>query len=216
MRFYLIRSILKEIEKRYKKRSVFISGSAEIYAPYERFEAVEFIHKMSNALIENNLRVVNGFGWGVGSSVINGALEAIYSKPLKYSESQLVLRPFPQFKSGKSELPQLWEDYRQKMISLCGISIFVFGNKAKEDQIIEANGVIREFEISHENGNICIPVAATEYASRTIYELIISQPEKYYANPDMAVKYLKILADSKTKLADKIAKLIEFINALNK
>lgn len=211
-----ITDILNEIERRYKKRSVFISGSAEVYEPYERNEAVAFIHKMSKALVESNLRVVNGFGWGVGSSVINGALEAIYSNPLKYSESQLVLRPFPQFKSGNTELPELWEDYRKKMISLCGVSIFVFGNKLQNDQIVDANGVIREFEISLENGNVCIPIAATAYASKIIHDQIISSPEKYYSDPGEAVKYLEFMADDKTSLSDKIPKLIEFISTFNK
>ncbi|TMP85497.1 hypothetical protein CWC05_18320 [Pseudoalteromonas ruthenica] len=214
--FSEITDILGEVEKRFKKRTVFISGSAEVYSPYERQEAINFIHQLSKQLVESDLRVVNGFGWGVGSSVINGALEAIYSKPMKYSESQLVLRPFPQFQTGDKELKQLWEDYRQKMISLCGISIFIFGNKKQNDEIVEANGVIREFEISHELGNICIPIAATESAAKSIYERIMPQLDEYYPKPELAKKYLNILADEKINLLDKVSKLIEFINKLSK
>ena len=214
--FSEITDILGEIERRFKKRTVFISGSAEVYSPFERQEAIDFIHQLSKELIESDLRVVNGFGWGVGSSVINGALEAIYSRPMKYSESQLVLRPFPQFQTGNTELKQLWEDYRQKMISLCGISIFIFGNKKQNDEIVEANGVIREFEISHELGNICIPIAATEFAAKSIYERIMPQLDEYYPKPELAKKYLNILADDKIKLLDKVPKVIEFINRLSK
>ncbi len=54
---------------------------------------------------------MNGFGWGVGSSVINGALESIHSNPNKYSESQLILKPFPQFETGSKNLKELWADY---------------------------------------------------------------------------------------------------------
>ena len=214
--FSEITDILGEIERRFKKRTVFISGSAEVYSPFERQEAIDFIHQLSKELIESDLRVVNGFGWGVGSSVINGALEAIYSRPMKYSESQLVLRPFPQFQTGNTELKQLREDYRQKMISLCGISIFIFGNKKQNDEIVEANGVIREFEISHELGNICIPIAATEFAAKSIYERIMPQLDEYYPKPELAKKYLNILADDKIKLLDKVPKVIEFINRLSK
>ena len=168
-----ITSILNEIENRYKKKTIFISGSAESYEPFEKNEAVGFIHNLSKVIIENDFRIVNGFGWGIGSSVINGALESIYSNPIKFSENQLILKPFPQFETGEKPLKVLWEEYRQKMISQCGISIFVFGNKkGTETDIIEANGVIREFEISRENGNICIPIGITGYATNTIYKML--------------------------------------------
>jgi len=210
-----ITSILKEMESRFKKRTVFISGSAETFHPYNRNEAISFIHTLSKNLIENDFRIVNGFGWGVGSSVINGALEAMYQKPLKYSETQLVLRPFPQFESGKTKLADLWEDYRQKMLSLAGISIFIFGNKPEKDGVTNANGVIREFEISAALGNICIPVACTGYASKIIYETIIANIENYYEDSNKARQLLEKLNDTETPLINKSKILIDFIKTLS-
>lgn len=211
-----ITKILKEIESRFKKKTIFISGSAEVYSPYEKQESIEFIHKISRALIEGNFRVVNGFGWGVGSSVINGALEAIYSKPLKYSDAQLILRPFPQFKTGEKDLSVLWDEYRHKMISLSGISIFLFGNKNVDGEIVTAGGVIREFEISHAFGNICIPVASTGHAAHEIYEKILPCIDSYYQNSEAAKKYLEKLADEKISLDEKVKTLIDFISDLTK
>ncbi|WP_299593859.1 SIR2 family protein [uncultured Microbulbifer sp.] len=211
-----IAEILCEIESRFKKRTIFISGSAEVYAPIERLNAVEFIHKLSRALIENNYRIVNGFGWGVGSSVINGALEAIYDKPLRYSDSQLILRPFPQFKSGNKELSDLWDEYRHKMISLSGISIFLFGNKEADGEVVTAGGVIREFEISHSFGNLCIPVASTHYAAKEIFERIIPSVDKYFPGHSRARSYLEKLSDENTSLDSKIQDLVEFIGELTK
>ncbi|MFS1162620.1 SIR2 family protein [Aeromonas salmonicida] len=209
-----ITAILKEIEFRFKKKTIFVSGSAEVYSPYQKQDAIEFIHKLSRTLIENDYRIINGFGWGVGSSIINGALEAIYNKPLRYSESQLVLRPFPQFKTGNKDLQVLWSEYRENMISLAGISIFIFGNKIKDDVVVSADGMVKEFEISHSNGNICIPIAATEHASRFIYDKIISSIDNYYSNPNEAKEYLEKLADSNTSINSKIRILIEFIKKL--
>lgn len=203
-----ITAILKEIEFRYKKRTVFISGSAETYDPFERNEAIGFIHNLSKIIIRSDFRIVNGFGWGVGSSVINGALEAIYDNPDKYSENQLILKPFPQFKTGNKELSILWNEYRQKMISKCGISIFVFGNKKSGNDIIEANGVIREFEISKDNGVICLPIALTQYAAKTIFEIISKEPHKYYEQPDIIMPIINKLADSNTSI-DESLKMIE-------
>ncbi|WP_150139831.1 SIR2 family protein [Candidatus Enterovibrio escicola] len=214
-----ITAILHEIESRYKKRTIFISGSAEVYDPYTRSDAVNFIHDMSKQLIKENFRLINGFGWGVGSSIINGALEAIYSNPLKYSELQLVLRPFPQFRTESEELSELWEEYRNKMISLSGISLFVFGNKNENNEIIKAKGVIREFEISADLGNIIIPIACTGHASEIIYNTIIDSIHKYYSNPleaKSAKSYLEQLADCNTPLKAKVPILINFIKTLTK
>ncbi|KHM45375.1 hypothetical protein PL71_17355 [Pseudoalteromonas distincta] len=207
-----ITSILVEIEKRFKKKTIFISGSAEIYDPYEKNEALGFIHLLSKKIIEKNFRIVNGFGWGVGSSVINGSLEAISSNPMKFSESQLILKPFPQFESGKKKLPELWEEYRQKMISLSGISIFLFGNKRDGDEIVEANGLIREFEISRDLGNICIPIGCTGYAAESILKRILAKPSDYYENSDDVVPLLETLLDSDKPLSEKVDVVIAVIN----
>jgi uncharacterized Rossmann fold enzyme len=209
-----ITDILEEIERRFKKKTIFISGSAETYLPYDKNEALGFIHVLSKKIIEQNFRIVNGFGWGVGSSVINGALEAINEKPLKYSESQLVLKPFPQFESGNKKLPVLWEEYRQKMISLSGISIFLFGNKLVDNEIVVANGLIREFEISKSKGNLCIPVGCTGYASKAISDLIIESPQDYFENHSVIVPLIKKLADSKVPLPQKVDMVIEILNKI--
>ncbi|WP_028865371.1 SIR2 family protein [Psychromonas aquimarina] len=209
-----ITAILEEIESRYKKKTIFISGSAETYEPYDKNEALGFIHVLSKKIIEQNFRIVNGFGWGVGSSVINGALEAINDKPLKFSESQLVLKPFPQFESGEKKLPELWEEYREKMISLSGISIFLFGNKLVNNEVVDAIGLIREFEISKAMGNLCIPIGSTGYATKIISDLILNSPEKYFENSKVAVPLIEKLADSNIPLPEKVDVVIELLNKI--
>lgn len=208
--------VLNEIEKRFRKKTIFVSGSAETYAPYEKNEALNFIHLLSKKLIESNFRVVNGFGWGVGSSVINGALEPIYEKPFKYSESQLILKPFPQVETGTKKLPELWEEYRQRMISLSGISLFVFGNKKNDDEIVTANGVVREFEISKKRGNICIPIASTGYASQEIYRLIFKNPDSYYDNPNEILPFLERLSNTENSLDKHVDTVMELLKKINK
>lgn len=209
-----ITNILKEIEFRYKKKTIFISGSAEIYKPFEKNDAVGFIHLLSKKIIENDFRIVNGFGWGVGSSIINGALEAIYSNPAKYSENQLILKPFPQFASGQKELPELWNDYRQKMISNCGISIFIFGNKIFDGKIVDADGIMKEFLISTENKNICIPIGITNFMSKKIYQIILEEPNKYFEEPNIIIPFLEKLADTKTTLNEAIDITIELLKTI--
>jgi hypothetical protein len=212
-----ITKILTEIETRFRKKTVFISGSAEEYGTWDRNKAQGFIHQLSKAIINAGFNIVNGFGWGVGSAVINGALEAIYDKPEKYSEDQLIMRPFPQFETGDKKLPDLWEDYRQKMISLAGISIIIFGNKKDNDgKIIFANGVKREFEIAIENGLIPVPIACTGYITSEIYSLIKKETAKYYRGSEWLIPLIEELSTSTLSEKEIIKQIITIIQTINK
>lgn len=215
--FSEITAILKEVERRYIKKTVFISGSAEVYGEWDRNQAQSFIHSLSKGIIAEGFRIVNGFGWGVGSAVINGSLEAIYEKPERRSEDQLIIKPFPQFKTGEKELNVLWEEYRQRMISLAGIAIFMFGNKNDGNgNIILANGVMREFEIANEKGLIPIPIAATGYISNEIYQLMINDTEKYYSGIEWVIPLIVELTSDKLTQEELVTKIIFIINKLNK
>jgi hypothetical protein len=70
-----IEVILKEIEIRYLRASILISGSADIYTPYSKEQAEQFLHNLSFTLSSHNYKIVTGFGLGVGSAVINGVLD---------------------------------------------------------------------------------------------------------------------------------------------
>ena len=212
-----ITEILKEIERRFRKKTVFISGSAEEYGAWNRNEAQSFIHSLSRNIVSAGFRIVNGFGWGVGSAVINGALEAVYERPDRYSEDQLIMRPFPQFETGEKKLPDLWEEYRQRMISLAGIAVFIFGNKNDGmGNIISANGVKREFEIAISQGLIPIPIAATGYITQDIFDEILKAPEKYYVGLEWAIPIIKELASDKLSADEIIQKVITIIQTINK
>ncbi len=212
-----ITEILKEIERRFRKKTVFISGSAEEYGAWNRNEAQSFIHSLSRNIVSAGFRIVNGFGWGVGSAVINGALEAVYERPERYSEDQLIMRPFPQFETGEKKLPDLWEEYRQRMILLAGIAVFIFGNKNDgKGNIISANGVKREFEIAISQGLIPIPIAATGYITQDIFDEILKAPEKYYVGLEWAIPIIKELASDKLSADEIIQKVITIIQTINK
>lgn len=135
---------------------------------------------------------------------------------MKFSENQLILKPFPQFASGEKQLPELWAEYRQKMISKCGISIFIFGNKQVDGNIVDADGIMKEFIISKKNGNICIPIGITNYVTQTIYETILTEPENYYEKPNIVLPFLNLMANKETTLTEAISTLIELLKKLKK
>ncbi|WP_428655015.1 SIR2 family protein [Runella sp.] len=213
-----ITEILRQIETSFKTTSVFISGSAEIYGSIDKNTAQGFIHKLSKHIIEEKFRIVNGFGWGVGSAIINGALDAIYDKTGKHSESQLVLRPFPQFETGDKTKEELWHEYRQKMISQTGIAIFIFGNKLKEEtsEIEPADGVKKEFEIAKSQGCHLIPIGITGYMAHELWKEVVDNFETFYPKHQHLKVEFEKLGDSGLALNDILAHLFKILKSLKK
>ncbi|MCA8830152.1 SIR2 family protein [Hymenobacter pini] len=175
-----ITNILLEVERRYKQKTIYISGSAVRFNTYSQDEATNFIHNLSHSLIEKGYNIVTGFGWGVGSAVINGALQAIYSDSQKYSDKQLTIRPFPQLVIGELDKDTLWHEYRERMLNLAGIAIFLFGNKEKGDEIINSDGVRKEFEIAKKQNILLLPVGATGYMSFELWEEVYNNLKYYF------------------------------------
>ncbi|MFM1990342.1 MAG: hypothetical protein RJA99_3299 [Pseudomonadota bacterium] len=207
--------ILTVIESRFRKKTVFFSGSAEEYGAWDRQTALNFVHDLSMESVKLNCRVVNGFGWGVGSAVINGALEAIYGNPEKFSEDQLIVRPFPQHGDN---LKELWEQYRQRMISLAGVAIFMFGNKLDDARnLVPANGVQREFEIAMEHGLVPIPIGATGYVAEELWDVVLRNPARYYAGIDgWIVPIVKELGRKDLKPSELAKHVLDIVKRLSK
>ncbi|MCC9018899.1 SIR2 family protein [Flavobacterium lipolyticum] len=205
--------ILNEIERKYNSHSVFISGSAVEYGNFTVSEAQQFLHLLSKRIVERKLNVVNGFGLGVGSSIINGALDAVYANPIKYSEEQLIIKPFPQFETGNKKLEVLWEEYRQKMISRAGIILFVFGNNDEGNGIEDAVGLKREFTIAMEKGLIPIPIHYTGYMTKNIFDDL----QKNFIELGLSEDLMKDIANlelNKNNFSESIDQIIEIINKI--
>lgn len=181
-----ITQILKCIEDRINIKSIFISGSASDYGDsWEKQEATEFIESLSGKLIQNGFNIVSGFGLGVGSSVITGALKQIYMYDKQIDSKRLLLRPFPQGIVDDNTRKLLWTKYRQDMISHAGISIFMFGNKVDENgNIVNANGMEEEFEISKKCGKIIVPLGCTGYEAQKIWSEVSANYKEYYQIED--------------------------------
>ena len=207
--------ILKLIESKFRKNTVFFSGSAEEYGDWDRQTALALAHNLAKGCVNLNSRVVNGFGWGVGSAVINGALEAIYGNPQKFSEDQLIVRPFPQH---GEKLQELWEEYRQRMISLAGVAIFMFGNKLEDQRnLVLADGVQREFQIAIQHGLVPIPIGATGYVAEELWNKVLATPSAYYAGmEDWIVPIIRELGDKTLESDELVNSVINIIKQLNK
>ncbi len=202
--------LLSNLEKKFMTRSILISGSAvEFGSKWTNETAVNLIHNMSRSLIKKNLRIISGYGLGIGSYVINGALEEIKATKYMHVNEHLCMRPFPLVQSGSETLENLIEAYREELVSLCGIVIFVFGNKIMGEKLQIAEGVTKEFEIARNKGKFVIPIGSTGFASKQIFEEIKKDSSNYPYIED----YLEILENETdvNKIINTILKIVEGI-----
>lgn len=213
-----ITEILKRIEDRINIKSIFISGSANEYGDtWGKQEATEFIETLSGKLIENGFNIVSGFGLGVGSSVISGVLKQIYMNEKKIDDKRLLLRPFPQGIVDDNTRKILWTKYREDMISHAGISIFMFGNKKDASgNIVNANGMREEFEISKTQGKVIIPLGCTGYEAQLIWCEVSKHYKEYYKIEDDELEKMFNKLNEKESIDDICNNVINVIKYLLK
>jgi hypothetical protein len=199
--FEEITEILKAVEYKHKRRTVFISGAAHDYSPWGQAESERFVYELSREINKEKFRVISGFGLGIGSAVITGVLEQTIMNGGRLDSEQLVLRPFPQTQSGKRPLSDLWREYRRTMLDHAGIAIFLFGNKLVDGKLLESNGMREEFEIAREKGVFIIPIGVTGSVSRKLWEELLQSfdPTNHPRGNDI-LPLLSALGDDNTDL----------------
>ena len=166
-----IPKLILQIEEEYLKNTIFISGSISGYNENWSEEKVNlFCYNLSRFLVSQNYKIISGFGLGVGSSVINGALDEIYKTKYRHVSEHLGLFPFPQHDDGEKSLADRWTDNRNQMISESGVCLFIFGNKIIDGEVVVASGMLEEFRIAKDRGKIIIPIASTEFAAKHIFD----------------------------------------------
>ena len=210
--FSQITNILTKVERAVLKNNVFISGSISHFDKnWPETRVNELAYKLSNSLVKENFRVTSGYGLGIGSAVITGALDEIYKSKYKHLDANLCLRPFPQCIADEFECKNKWTQYRKDMINDTGIAIFMFGNKIIETsgkkETVEADGCLEEFEIAKSNNNIIIPIGSTGYVAKKIFNEVKAKLSDYLYLKD----YIDILEsdtdiDNLVKTVTKIAK----------
>lgn len=172
--------VLGRLERNYKAKTVFISGAIAAWDEvWPRDRARDFAKALSRRLVDKGYRVVCGFGQGVGSAVISGALEHIYAKKRGKMEDQLVLRPFPH-DSGRDDYADLLRRYREDMADYAGVAVFLFGNKERDGQIVLSDGVEQEFEICHDKGLAVLPVGATGAMAEKLWGRMMENLKAYF------------------------------------
>lgn len=175
-----ISMILHQIERLHLNNSIFVSGSISSYDDvWTESKVNNLCYGLSKTLVSKDYKVISGFGLGVGSSIINGALNEIYRSKFKHINEHLSLHPFPQVSDDNTSLKEMWSKYRQSIISESGICIFLFGNKVVDKRVAIADGMKEEFRIAIELNKIIIPIGSTGGAAKEIFEVMKKDSYKY-------------------------------------
>lgn len=204
-----VTSILEELNRRSHRKNIFVSGSAADYSPLDRDRVETLSYSIGKEIIKRGYNVVSGYGLGIGGLVTLGSFEALYSTKTNNREERTIVRPFPLSK------PEFWTKHREEMVSMAGFSIFICGNKLSSKQnIIEADGMMEEFEITKNLGKYPIPVGATGWAAQKIWQEVTANLENYYPKGGVK-KFFDVIGNSNKSNADIIDAIFGIINKIS-
>ena len=206
---------LQAIEHFYRRRSVFIGGSAEDFSPWSESEVNDFFYSLGVLLVNQGFRIVSGFGLGIGNALISGAIDQAYANGTHHLDEFLDVRPFPRGISDATRRAEVWDAYRRDLLSLPGIAIFLFGNKAIDGKITLADGLKKEFDISLAQNVLPLPIGGTGSMSKVLGEEVVRDFHKYFKASDALVEGALIeLQRPREKLSDYLSEISEIVKTL--
>jgi len=207
-----ITELLRAIQAGYRKRIIFVSGSAEVFGDWEKQDVEEFLVDLGRILVDRDYQIVSGFGWGISNALLSGATEKIYNERKGHFDDFLIVRPFPRYVADPSNRKEIWTRYRQDMIQRAGVALFLFGNKQVNGEIVLADGVVQEFELAQQYGLELVPVGATGFVAEEL-------GKKMFGNLDGRsreyVEAFKRLQEPVERPQELSSRIIEFLDQLN-
>ncbi|MBY8169701.1 SIR2 family protein [Vibrio fluvialis] len=177
-----VEELLALIYKKYIRKTVFMSGSADDFGAWNKKDVEEALFRLGSTIVDKNFRIASGIGLGIGNALISGAISRTYQSQYSHLDDHVLMRPFPQYIENEVERKSVWKRYREEIIGKAGIAIFFMGNKVVDNNIVIADGVIEEFNIAVEKGVLVIPVGCSGFAAKQLWEKVISSLDTYYSN----------------------------------
>lgn len=210
-----ITSILQELNRRVDRKNVFVSGSAHDFSPLGPERILNLARSIGMQIIEHGYNLVSGMGLGIGGAITIGAMEALYRSPASDLDERTTLRPFPQVEPTSGNKKEMWTRYRDEMISKAGFAIFICGNKLKEGKVVEANGVIEEFDLAIKHGVYPIPIGATGHVAAKLWTMVASDVGRYFgAHQRVVARSLQVLNKANVKDAEIVAAIFSILKAI--
>ena len=177
-----IPELLAELERRYYRRQIVVSGAAVDFGPRGQPGLEELCRELGKRIIEQDYNLVSGFGHGIGSSLVMGALEMLYTHPQPQLERRLRLRPFPRVPPKGQTKEAFKTRYRRDLLTGAGFIVFIAGNRASDTGGTPelSPGVREEFEIAREKNLYPLPIGATGWAARELWNEVQANFDTFY------------------------------------
>ena len=192
-----ITEILRELNARVNRKNIFVSGSADDFAPLGRDRIEDLARRLGAGIVQRGYNLVTGLGLGVGGAVTIGAMEELYRTPAFHLDERAILRPFPQLDPAAGTRKALWTRHRQEMIEKAGFAVFLAGNKRAGKKVVPADGIREEFDIAVADGVYPIPIGATGHVARDLWKEVSSHPRRYFGpHKDAVARSLARLNDT--------------------
>lgn len=169
--------VLNEISERLRKRQVYFSGSFRSISKEEQDFVTGLSEKLTTMLLEYGFKICSGMGRRLGDLIAGSSLRWLVENNHIVSKS-LVLRPDKYYQHGADGKPN---DITQRMREYAqhdsGIAVFICGQEKEEASGSE--GTYQEFEIAKENNLKIIPIGATGYEARKIWQEVKNNITQY-------------------------------------
>lgn len=210
-----IQRLLEKLYRQYKRKTVFFSGSADDFGDWDKKEVEDALFKLGSAMVDKRFRIASGIGLGIGNPLISGAISSAYKKQHSHLDEHLIMRPFPQFIEDAKERASVWKRYREEIIGKSGIALFFMGNKREGSEVVDANGVIEEFDIAVQHGVFVIPIGCSGFVAEQLWKKVIDNLEQFYPNAtDEFIEKIKLLGmpvSGPHEIISRVTDIIEFV-----
>ncbi|MPQ42334.1 SIR2 family protein [Clostridium tarantellae] len=222
-----VTEILRYIDRMYRRNNVLISGSADEFKNFnikskdtgKNIEPLDFIHDLCREISRSGFKIVTGYGNGIVGAVVNGVFENIYDVNRKNLDDYMIIRPFPTYRinnMSSDKFKKVIEKSRKDLVKQAGIAVFVLGNKTNNNNIVIADGVLKEFEESLAIGSKVIPIGLTGDASKKLWDKVNNNFEEYYSEYKDLKRYFEVLGDKQSNNEDIIKSVCSIIEKLQK
>lgn len=207
--------------KRFRCKNVFLSGSAHEFGSWEQSSTEICLSRLGEILIQEGLKITSGLGVGIGNAFISGAIKEIYDRKYSKIDDYLTMKVFPQFVEDPTERKKIWSLWRKDLLSQAGIALFFMGNKVIKDpitgttSIVLADGMEEEFQIAKELGLKIIPIGASGYKAKELFDRVMVDFDQYYPNATTQFReaFIKLdeVVEEPIHLLSKIQNVIKLI-----
>lgn len=172
--------LLQELLARHFRRSVMVSGAYADPSPRGADALDGLSRALGAALAHDDYDVVSGFGLGIGGPVILGAVEALVRDGVLDFGTRLKLFPFPQEAPAGMTREELYTRFRENMISKAGFLVVISGNRQDGPTVVPSPGVIEEIALAEAAAKYIIPIGATGWIARDVWEKCLAEFDTRY------------------------------------